>query len=68
MQAPAKLADVVWCDRTNSCREHHNELPDKMLAKDEPARSLEYRYNWKADLKSTVDADDSISKWRGRKG
>jgi hypothetical protein len=29
-----------------------SELPDKVWAVDQPDRSLEYRYNWKRDLKS----------------
>jgi hypothetical protein len=46
------------------CREHvdyddvvilpvdKSELPDKVWAVDQPDRALEYRYNWKRDLKS----------------
>jgi hypothetical protein len=29
-----------------------SELPDKVWAVDQPDRALEYRYNWKRDLKS----------------
>jgi hypothetical protein len=46
-----------------------SEFPDKVWAKDEPDRSLEYRYTWKTDLKSTIDVDDSYFEMaRGRKG
>jgi hypothetical protein len=57
------------------CREHvdfddvvilpidKSELPDKVGALDQPDRSLEYRYNCKAELKSTLTRTTPISKW-----
>jgi hypothetical protein len=60
-KTPEKVVSYV---AKSWCREHvdyddvvilpvdKSELPDEMWAKDEPARSLEYRYNWKRDLKS----------------
>jgi hypothetical protein len=41
-----------------------SELPDKVWAVDQPDLSLEYRYNWRRDLKSYREVCLRVHLWR----
>ena len=65
---PEKVVSYVakaWCRGHVDCDDvvilpvDKSEFPDKVWAVDQPDRSLEYRYNWKRDLGSTIDVEDS---------